>query len=75
MHFPHISLGLPHQMQLAPVRVDNDELSQAIANDSVDHDNNWELVERPDPGRLDAFWTAVVDDVENDPEWVKFAED
>jgi hypothetical protein len=75
MKFPRLSLALPHQMQLAPVVADDDELSQAIENDPIDHDNTWELVERPDPGKLEAFWTQVVEDVKSDPEWNTFAED
>jgi hypothetical protein len=75
MNFPHLSFSLPHQMQLATVTADDDELSQAIEADPIDHDNNWELVEHPDPGKLEAFWDAVVADVKNDPEWNTFAED
>ena len=75
MNFPHFGFSLPHHMQLAPVTADNDELSIAIDEDPIEHDDNWELVERPDPGKLEAFWNAVVEDVKNDPEWNKFAEE
>ena len=75
MKFPHLHLEMPRKMELAPVMADGDELSLAIDNDQADHDNNWELVERPDPGKLEAFWSAVVEDVQNDPEWSTFAED
>jgi hypothetical protein len=75
MNFPHLDFSLPRKMQLAPVEADDDELSQAIEADPIDHDDNWELVERPDPGKLEAFWAAVVDDVKSDPEWSTFAED
>lgn len=63
-------------MQLSPVALDdNDELTQAIVNAPIDHDDNWELNERPDFQELNQFWTAVVDDVAHDPEWFKFSEE
>lgn len=74
LHLPHISLSsVP--MSLSPVPIDQDELTQAIINDQVEHDNEWELSERPDTGQLTQFWTEVETDVQNDPEWFRFSED
>lgn len=74
LDFPHLTFSLPHQMQLSPVMDDGDEITAAIVNDPIDHDNNWELVERPDSEELERYWQRVEEDVKNDPEWVHFAE-
>lgn len=76
-HFdlPHISFSTS-RMQLSPVPVDDDdELTQAIVQDPVDHDDVWELSERPDTDELTQFWSEVETDVANDPEWFKFSDD
>lgn len=75
LDFPHLTFSLPHAMQLSAVPADDDELSQAIAADPSTLENDWELVERPDPGKLEAFWSAVEADVQSDPEWATFAKD
>ncbi|MEO5691279.1 MAG: hypothetical protein ABIQ64_03785 [Candidatus Saccharimonadales bacterium] len=73
-----ISISLPHfknvahPMQLSPVTIDNDELTRAVAADPDEHDNNWELNERPDEVQLEAFWSQVDDDVKKDPTWFTF---
>lgn len=74
LDFPHITLSAS-PMQLSAVPVDDDELSQAIVNDPVAHDDIWELSERPDMGELTKFWSDVETDVANDPEWFTFSED
>lgn len=72
---PHLSLS-SNPMQLSPVPADdNDELTQAIIQDPVAHDDVWELSERPDTNELTQFWSEVEADVANDPEWFKFNED
>lgn len=71
---PHLSL-LDAPMQLSNVPIDNDELTQAIVQDPVTRDDNWELNERPDMGELTRFWSDVENDVANDPEWFTFNED
>ena len=59
---------------MAPIPADdNDELTQAIASDPIDHDNNWTLDERPDTSELEAFWSEVARDLKKDPEWTDFA--
>lgn len=71
-HLPKFSISRP--MQLSPVMNDDDELTQSIINDPIDHDNNWELTERPDPEELareESTWEKIIDDVRNDPEWFK----
>lgn len=74
LHLPHIPLPSLHTMQLSPVADDDDELTTAIINDPVTHDNNWQLGD-PDTKELEKFWSDVEDDVRNDPEWVRFSED
>lgn len=68
LSLPEFSFHLPHQMKLAPVHEDADSLAQAIANDPIDHDDNWQLSERPDSGELESYWTHVEDDLRKDPE-------
>jgi len=72
LHLPHFDLAPPRPMQLSPVREDNDELMQAVQADPDEHDNNWELNERPDGAELDTFWNSVEDDVRRDPDWFRF---
>lgn len=74
LDFPHITLPT-HPMELSPVPIDDDELSQAILDDPVAHDNVWELNERPDTEELTKFWSEVEADVAQDPEWFRFSED
>ncbi len=74
LDFPHITLSA-HQMELSAVPIDNDELTQAIIDDPVTHDDVWELSERPDSTELTQFWDEVQADVASDPEWFKFSED
>ena len=69
---PKFSTGSSQPMQLSPVRIDNDELTQAVVADPDSHDNNWELNERPDEAELEAFWTSVEEDVKKDPTWFAF---
>jgi hypothetical protein len=71
LDFPHITFRT-HEMALSPVTADDDELSQAIVDDPVTHDDVWELSERPDTEELTQFWSEVEADVANDPEWFKF---
>jgi len=75
LDFPHMTFSMPHPMELSPVTNDGDEITAAIVNDPIEHDNNWELVERPDSGELEDYWRRVEEDVKNDPEWFHFAED
>lgn len=65
-HLPRIAFDSHPPLTLAPVPVDDDELTQAIAADPADHDNNWTLEERPDTGELESFWTEVVRDLQNE---------
>jgi len=75
LSLPHLEFALSHPMQLAPVRDDGDELTQAIVQDPVEHDNDWELSERPDTQELEKYWVQVEEDVRNDPEWVTLSKD
>lgn len=78
-HSPHISLPslslMSEPVHFSPVRIDNDELSQAIVSDVESRDDAWELCERPDMGELTKFWSDVETDVANDPEWFTFNEE
>ena len=73
LDFPHITLST-RQMELSPVLADSDELTQAILDDPVAHDDVWELNERPDTQELAQFWSEVEADVANDPKWFRFEE-
>ncbi|HEX6258108.1 MAG TPA: hypothetical protein VFZ48_01355 [Candidatus Saccharimonadales bacterium] len=61
------------QLQTQPID-DGDELAQAITDDPVLHDNNWELTETPDADALVAFWDEVATDIRKDPDWNDFTE-
>jgi hypothetical protein len=78
LDFPHLIEQIPlpsfHHMEFSLVRDDGDELTQAIERDVEEHDNNWELVEHPNPDELENFWTTVTNEVRNDPDW-NFASD
>lgn len=74
LDFPHLTFSMPHSMQLSPVTDDDDELTAAIVHDPIDHDDDWELVERPDTNELESYWEKVERDVRNDPEWLKVDE-
>ncbi len=77
IHLPSWTLGSHTPLHLAPVPVndnDNDELTQAIAADPADHDDNWTLEERPDTRELESFWSEVTTDLKKDPDWTDFAQ-
>ncbi len=73
LHFrlPHRAVTVPGPMQFARVPADNDELSQAIAEDPAQHDDTWRLSERPDSRELEQYWAMVEDDILHDPEWFR----
>ncbi len=77
IHLPSLTLGSHAPLHLVPVPVsdDDDELTQAIAADPIDHDNNWTLEERPDTSELESFWSEVSSDLKSDPEWTDFAKE
>jgi hypothetical protein len=75
LSFPHIQLRRTQPVQFTPVTDDNDELTQAIATDTAQHDDEWELDERPDTTQLEAYWDEVEDDIEHDPKWIKFSDE
>ena len=74
-HLPDITFDSHSPLQLAPIPADDDELTQAIAADPMDHDDNWTLDERPDTSALESFWSEVTDDLKKDPEWTDFSHD
>lgn len=71
LNFSHTfdNLKPSHELQLAPVIDDDDELTQAINDDQARQDDDWQLAERPDYGELKEFWEEVVQEVKQDPEW------
>ncbi len=75
----HHKLHLPtlryQPLQLATVQNDDDELTQAIANDVNTHDDNWTLEAAPDTRELNTFWSHVQDDISHDPTWQRFDEE
>lgn len=74
LSLPHLSLRAPQPLQLSPVTDDGDELTQAVADDSINHDDNWQLTDRPSEAELDEFWTRVEKDIARDPSWFRFDE-
>lgn len=61
-------------MKFAPV-VEDDELTQAIEEDTDIHDDNWQLTEHTDTNELENYWEKIEQDVVNDPEWFVFTDD
>lgn len=48
------------QLQFSPVRIsDDDELIQAIENEGVTKDNQWDLTEQADAMQLNEYWAEV----------------
>lgn len=73
LHLPHLSFNPPQPMELSPVAEDDDdELTRAMQADPDEHDNNWQLGERPDGAELGEFWNRVEADVHKDPKWFTF---
>lgn len=72
---PHFQFRSPKPLQFSPVADDTDELTQAIAEDQVQHDDEWTLEEHPDETKLEAYWSEVEDDIQHDPKWIKFSEE
>ncbi len=54
----------------SPQQDEDDELINAIKDDVIDSDNDWQLSEHPDPNELEKYWSKVESDIRNDPEWV-----
>lgn len=75
LSLPRLSFSWLHSMKLSKVSSDDDELAKAIDNDPVDHDNNWQLTDRPDTEELEQYWTNVEDEIKSDPEWIDFAKE
>jgi len=61
-------------MQLSSQEPENDELIQAIDDETVTSDDNWQLEERPDTKELTQYWDKVEDDIEHDPQWIQVDE-
>lgn len=74
-HFTLPLLTTLQPMRFSPVVDDDDELTEAIAKDSNEHDDDWQLEETPDTNKLYEFWSEVESDVANDPNWFTFAEE
>ena len=75
LDFSGLALSLPRTMHLSNVPADEDELAQAITRDPVDHDDNWQLTDRPDTDELEQYWTTVEEEIKSDPEWIDFAKE
>lgn len=55
---------VPHkQMQFAPIEEDDDEISQAINDDPIVHDDQWRLTEDLDGQQLGAFWDTALSEL------------
>ncbi len=74
-HLPHFVHSSTKPVAFGPVADDGDELTVAITDDPVQHDNNWQLEERPNEVQLEQYWTEVENDIQHDPTWIKFADE
>lgn len=63
------------RLAMSPIVSEDDELIEAIDNSVRNSDDNWTLDATPDTDELSRYWKAVEDDIENDPEWIKFDDD
>lgn len=72
LSLPSLGVNASKPMQLSPISSDEDELVRAVDADPDDHDDNWELNDRPDTAELEQFWTSVEEDVRKDPTWFTF---
>lgn len=72
---PHLPFTASKPLHFSTVKDDDDELTQAIVADPVQHDNKWQLSEHPDTVQLEQFWTEVEDDIQHDPKWISLADD
>ena len=63
----------PKPLQFSPVIEDDDELARAIAEETAERDDEWELEEHPDEVELEEYWTEVQSDIQNDPRWSNFS--
>lgn len=73
-HFPSLALTA-RPVVLSTVRDEEDELIRDIDAQTDTHDDNWTLEATPDSEVLEQRWSQIVEDVEHDPEWQKFADD
>lgn len=71
---PHLPSLWPHTLQLSPPEAENDELIEAIDEEMLQHDDDWQLSERPDTKELTQYWEKVEDDIQHDPEWIQVDE-
>ncbi|MGB3023358.1 MAG: hypothetical protein WBB39_00990 [Candidatus Saccharimonadales bacterium] len=56
---PHLDLSASKPMQLSPVTDDGDELTQAVSDDPIDHDDKWELSDVIDEQAITDFWLRI----------------
>ncbi len=75
LHLPVSISKRSTQLALSSVSSEDDELIQAIESDQRVHDDDWTLTPVPDANDLENYWDKVERDIENDPEWFKFADD
>lgn len=75
LSLPHFDLKASQPVAFSPVTDDDDELTQAIVAEPLQHDDEWQLEEHPDENKLEQFWESVEDDIKHDPKWIKFSED
>jgi hypothetical protein len=49
----------PKPLEFSPVIEDDDELARAIAEETAERDDEWELEEHPDEVELEEYWTEL----------------
>lgn len=67
-------MSLFHHISLPKI----DPLGGGLAEEIAAEQQSEEVItleERIDEGQLSAFWNSVEQDIEQDPEWIRFSED
>lgn len=70
-----IPIGGSRRLAMSPIVSEKDELIEAIDSSRDARDDNWILDATPDTDELSKYWKTVEEDIENDPEWIKFADE
>lgn len=74
LQLPHLQLLPKRKLEFSKPEPEDDELIDAIDDEMEEHDDDWQLAERPDTKELVQYWDKVEDDVLHDPEWKKISE-
>lgn len=71
LQLPHIPSLWTKKLQFSKPETEDDELIEAIDGEMEEHDDDWQLAERPDTKELGEYWDKVEDDIQHDPKWIQ----